>query len=120
MIRQVPQDFQLQRVGSAVPRSQMHCAPWKVRIWLVLPSASRFFLIPYQKDYRGTSSEILSPIRLPSIIDIFRQENLVHLVHLYLPDALPFLYYARNHCDPTTQTPCLKGNIDYGIGTYTK
>ena len=51
MTEQIPQDFQLQREGSETPRSQMHWAPWNVRICLVSPRASRFILAAISELY---------------------------------------------------------------------
>jgi len=88
--------------------------------------AERFKILSKKKKlirmiYRGEDlQEVTLPIRFPSFVDIFRQEDLVRFVHLHLPNALPFLDYARNHYDPTTQMPCLKRNIDYAIETHMK
>jgi hypothetical protein len=70
MIEQIPQDFQLQREAPVTPRSQIHWAPWKVRVWSVSPSASRFILKPvriYSEILDGLSHRYLSRVANTSL-----------------------------------------------------
>ena len=73
----------------------------------------------HQRIIQGTERAV-SPIRLPSGIDVSWQEYFVRLVHFYTPDAFPFLHYVRGHCDPTSQAPRLADSTDYDIRAYMK